>query len=482
MPQIKPAESVLHKPPRTRQRWIPWIAAIGVPLLVIAALLFKEWLYGVPHFGYPIGSTSDEDLPHQVPKGGVDLTATTPDDFPEFLGNGRRAAVEHIRLNPDWQTNPPKLLWRHPIGAGWSAFSVVNGFAITMEQRGAREQVVCYDVRSGEHRWTTDWDERFTVHSVGPRSTPTIRNGRVFSLGAWGHLTCLDGATGTVIWHRELLHDLGLNWREENQDVRFGRAGSPLVTDSLVVVPGGGPPKRRASLLAYDVVTGEPRWRGGECQISYSSPVLAELLGTTQVLTVNEDTASGHSLRTGEELWSHPWPGDSAVDANVSQPVPISDSRVLLTAGYRRGAAVIELSRSAHDAPIDVRRIWRNRSVLNTKFTNVVIWDGCAYGLSNGRLEAVDLETGERCWREGRYGNGQILRVNNLLLILGQAGELVLVRLNATGPTVLGRLQALTGTTWNNLALYGQQLLIRNATEAACYELPVLPDSAAPNP
>ena len=114
--------------------------------------------------------------------------------------------------------------------------------------------------------------------------------------------------------------------------------------------------------------------------------------------------------------------------------------------------------------------------MLSTKFTNVVVRDKHAYGLSDGVLECVDLEKGERCWKTGNYGQGQILRVRDLLLVLGEQGELTLVRLDPHTPNaVLGRLQVLTGTTWNNLALYGCHLLVRNATQAACYELPTLP-------
>ncbi len=457
-----------------RHLWV-WLVACAL-LIIIATLLYRQWIFGSAHFAYSMGRTPDEYLnSEQTPRPGVDLTTTTPDDFPEFLGVGRHAAVEHIALDPDWVDHSPRQLWRHPIGAGWSAFAAVNGFAVTMEQRGEREQVTCYAVASGQHHWSSDWNERFSVMGVGPRSTPTIAGGRVYALGAWGHLVCLDGNTGTVIWKRELLRELGMHWSDENQSVRFGRANSPLVTDKLVIVPGGGLRGKRASLLAFDSITGKPRWRGGEQQISYSSPVLAELLGEQQVLIVNENTVSGHSLDNGRELWSYPWPGDSSADANVSQPVPISSNRVLITKGYRRGAAVIELSRQSTTAPIQVRCVWSRRSVLNTKFTNVVVWENHAYGLSEGILECVDLATSEPCWKGGRYGDGQILRVRDLLLILGGKGELIIIRLDPKIPNaVLGRIQVLTGTTWNNLALYGRYLLVRNATEAACYELTTL--------
>lgn len=461
-------------------RLLVWGLTIIVFLVVAATLAYRQWRYGSPHFGYAIGRSPDELLPRvQDLRTGVDLGTTTANDYPEFLGPGRHAAVEHIELDPDWTGHPPRLLWRQPIGGGYSAFSAVNGFAVTMEQRGEEEQVTCYAVASGKHHWTAKWDERFTIIGIGPRSTPTIAGGRVYALGAWGHLVCLAGDTGEVVWQRELLDELELHWKDENRQVRFGRAGSPLVACGLVIVPGGGLPGKRASLLAFDVESGEQKWRGGGRQISYSSPVLAEVLGEPQVLSVNEDTVSGHSPATGEELWSYPWPGDSRTDANVSQPVRLSTNRILLSSGYRRGAAVIELARQADGGPIRARCVWRRASVLNTKFTNVVVWENHAYGLSERTLECVDLETGERCWKAGNYGYGQILRVRDLLLVLSETGELALIRLDPEAPNVvLGSIKALTGTTWNNLALYGRHLLVRNTTEAACYELAFLPSTS----
>ena len=459
-----------------RHHVVVWSVTGAVVLAVVAVLLYRQWLYGSPHFGYSIGRTPDERLPVQEPRPGVDLTTTTADDFPEFLGPGRHVAVDRIELDPDWTAHPPRLVWRHPLGAGWSGFVAVNGFAVTMEQRGEQEQVTCYAVASGQHHWTAGWNERFSINGAGPRSTPTIAGGRVYALGAWGHLVCLNGQTGEVVWQRELLQELGIHSSDENRHVRFGRANSPLVIGKLVIVPGGGMPGKRSSLLAFDAATGQPRWRGGDRQISYSSPVLAELLGETQVLSVNEDTVSGHSLDTGAEIWSYPWPGDSSVDANVSQPVPLTGNRILLSAGYRRGAAVIELTRRTAGEPTQVRCVWRVASVLNTKFTNVAVWKNHAYGLSDGLLECVALEAGARLWKAGHYGDGQILRVNDMLLVLGEGGELVLVRLDPQTPNaVQGRMQGLTGRTWNNLALYGRYLLVRNATEAACYELATLP-------
>ncbi|MFC1462669.1 PQQ-binding-like beta-propeller repeat protein [Verrucomicrobiota bacterium] len=462
----------------SRRRILIWAGAAGL-LVLAGTLVYQRWIFGPPHYAYPgLGRSPDQELPaKQTPRLGVDLATRSADDFPEFLGAGRRAAVDHIELDPDWGANPPRLLWRQRIGAGWSAFAVANGFAVTMEQRGPSEQLTCYSAATGLHHWTVDWKERFPLMGIGPRSTPTIDEGRVYALGAWGHLVCVDGNAGRAIWERELLADLGLHWSDENRSIRFGRAGSPLVTEKMVIVPGGGLRGKRASLLAYDKLTGKPLWRGGTEQISYSSPVLVKLLGQKQVLIVNENTVSGHSLADGTELWSYKWPGNSRTDANVSQPVALSTSRVLISSGYHRGAAVIELSRATPNGPVAVRKVWRRRTVLCTKLTNVVTWKNHAYGLSDGVLECVDLEEGERRWKAGDYGHGQILRVRDLLLILGETGTLTLVYLSpAPSNHVLGSLQALTGTTYNNMALHGRLLLLRNSSEAACYELALRPE------
>jgi outer membrane protein assembly factor BamB len=457
-------------------QWVAWIVGITTATFVVLTC-YQLWVKSCGEFGYPIGGQPDELLPTwQTPQSGADVMTTSVNDYPQFLGVGSRGAVEHVKLDPDWTAHPPQLLWRQPIGAGWSSFAAVNGFAVTMEQRGKQEQVTCYQVKTGQHYWTAAWEERFFLMGVGPRSTPTIVDGRVYALGAWGHLACLDGKTGDVIWQRELLSDLGIDWYIEHKSIPYGRCSSPFVVDSMVIVPGGGLKGQRASLIAYDTATGELRWRGGKQQISYSSPVLANLLDGQQILCVNEDTVSGHALDSGIELWSYPWPSNSNTDANVSQPVPLLPDRIFISKGYGQGAAVIRLVQPTAAAPIQVQTVWRNKKVLRTKFTNVVIWMNHAYGLSDGVLECVNLDTGESRWKKGPYGHGQIMRVGDLLLVLSDRGELTLVRLDPQTPNaVLGKIQVLNDKTWNNPTLYGRYLLVRNATESACYELTILP-------
>lgn len=406
----------------------------------------------------------------------VDLVTTTPADFPGFLGKGRDALVPGVGLARDWGTRPPELLWRHAVGAGWSGFAVVNGVAVTMEQWDDDEAVTAYDARTGELRWAHTSPGHFDhiLGGEGPRSTPAIAGGRVYALGAFGRLSCLDGATGTTVWEKDLLAELGITREIDARNLQNGRSNSPLVVDDLVVVPGGGDPEgRMAGLIAYDARTGERVWEGPPRQISFSSPQVALLAGVRQLLIVNEDTLSGHALASGALLWEREWPGRSNNDAAVSQAVAVPPDRVFVSKGYGGGSMLLELA-PKDDGTFDARAVWRSRRAMRTKFTNVVVQDGHVYGLSDGILECIDLETGERVWKDGRYGHGQILGVDRLLLVLTEEGEVVLVEATPDVPDrELGRFQALEGKTWNNLALHGDVLLVRNSEEAAAYRLPL---------
>ncbi|MFV1968802.1 MAG: PQQ-binding-like beta-propeller repeat protein [Pirellulaceae bacterium] len=404
----------------------------------------------------------------------VDLVTTTDNDFPQFLGPHRDLRVDGFTLNRDWRANPPRLLWRQPIGAGWSSFAVVSGFAVTMEQRGELELVTCYQVQTGKPVWThgVTTRHRTTMGGVGPRCTPTIHGGKVYSLGATGAFHCLDGASGTVIWQEDLLKRCGVTPAEDATAVGWGRSNSPLIVDDMVVVPvGGAKGGPYVSLVAFDKDTGELVWEAGDRQVSYSSPVLATLCGKRQILSVNEDSISGYDPNTGETLWSQDWPGNSATKASVSQPAILGNDRFLLTKGYGAGSAMFRIEAVADD--FRVKEVWRETRLLKTKFTNVVVYQGYVFGLSDGILECVDLSSGERQWKRGRYGHGQLLGVGDLLLVQAESGEVALVEARPDRLEELGSFVALDGKTWNNLCLYGRFLLVRNGEEAACYELAI---------
>ncbi len=404
--------------------------------------------------------------------GGVDLATTTQADFPQFLGVNRSGHIDGPSLATDWTTNPPREVWRQPIGAGWSSFSIVNGYAVTMEQRGPDELVTCYEVATGESKWAHSMEIRHetVMGGVGPRATPSIDEGRVYAVGATGVMRCLDGKDGSLLWQKDLVTEFGGDHETDQSAIAWGRSGSPLVTQGMVIVPSGSANADRATLVAFDKVSGDLVWKAGESTASYSSPVVATLGGVEQILFVAEDVLLSFAIETGEQLWSWEWPGKSSGNANVSQPHAIGNERVFLSKGYGQGCEMLQVA-MVEDV-WTVESIWRKPTYLKTKFTNVVVHDGMAFGLDDAIMQCVDLDTGRKLWKRGRYGFGQVLGVGELLVVQAEDGRVLLV--DATNKfNEITEFQAIEGKTWNNAALYGRFLLVRNSQEAACYELPL---------
>jgi outer membrane protein assembly factor BamB len=456
----------------SRLRWKVRLLAFGtiVLMLFLSAALFRVKGFSgdlVPLLEWRWGGKVVESLMGRAP---TDLDAF-PRDYPQFLGPHRNGTVQGIKLARDWKKQPPQLLWRQPIGAGWSAFAVVGRSAVTQEQRGKYEMVVCYDLHSGRERWHHSDHDRYeaTPAGVGPRATPTIVGDRVYTLGATGILNCLDLATGTRIWSEDILYD------NDAELASWGMSGSPLVLDDLVVVSAGGPEGK--SLVAYHKDTGERIWRGGSSPAGYSSPLITTLAGIPQILIFNYGNVAAHDPSGGQILWQHPWPSGTEC---IAQPVPLPEDRVFVSSAYGIGCKLFQIARD-EDNELRATLVWETPR-LKAKFTNVIHRDGYIYGLDDGVLVCLDLANGQRKWKRGRYGHGQVILVDNpdeigdqsgLLLVSAESGDVLLVEVDPNKSREIARFPMLASKTWNNPALAGQYLLVRNDREAACYELPL---------
>jgi outer membrane protein assembly factor BamB len=369
-------------------------------------------------------------------------------------------------LSDDWKANPPREVWRIPVGAGWSSFAVVGEYAVTQEQRGVQECVVCYRVADGGTVWLHTDKARFdsAMGGSGPRATPTVAEGRVYAVGGTGILNCLDGATGNRLWSIDIVND------NSGRVIEHGVCGSPLVADNLVIVAPTGAGSR--CLAAYDRDSGERVWQGGAHRASYGSPAIAQLAGVRQVLIVTADGVEGNDLHTGEPLWSYTWTNPDT-PVNCSQPIVVDaeTGKVLFCSGYGTGSILLEVASSAARGWA-VREIWKSPGKMKTKFTTAVLHKGFAYGLDDGILACLDLATGRQVWKKGRYQHGQILLAGERLIVQTEAGSIVLVKPDPEDLIELGSSPALSNKTWNNPALSGRMLLVRNDQEAACYELP----------
>lgn len=413
-------------------------------------------------------------------------------DYPRFLGDGPWAEASGPALATDWTASPPEELWRVPVGAGWSSFAIYGPYAITQEQRGVDELVVCRATATGEVAWSHADVVRFDPEDfagqmgrAGPRATPTIVGERVYTQGATGLVNCLDALTGEVVWRVDTVEAFGVDvpvWGKSGSPLfvaAAGEAGADLVVVNVGAPTGATEESYDASLVAFDAATGEVVWKIGWRQTSYASPALVTLHGERVVLQTSDDVLTGHAVADGRQLFEAPWPGQSDNMPSCSQPIPVGRDQLLMTKGYGHGSSLLGVEREADGWSINPLWAPPVQPVLQTKYSNVVVRDGYAYGLNGTILQCVDIETGQIAWRKRRrpsFDFGQVLLAGAQLLVMTEkSGEVVMVDADPERYRERGALQALEEgeVCWNNPALAGDLLLVRNAVEAAAYRLPL---------
>ena len=403
----------------------------------------------------PASASAARDTPEKRAPGESEIDS----GWPGFRGPKRDGASRGIRIDTDWSRRPPVELWRRPIGPGWSSFAVRDDLVYTQEQRGDHELVSCYNKITGKPVWTHRDAARFWESNAGagPRATPTLSGGRVYTFGATGILNSLDARNGSVVWSRNAASDT------KTKVPGWGFASSPLVVGDVVIVAAGG------ALAAYDVVTGNPRWFGPTGGRGYSSPHLATIDGVVQVLLLNGEGAISVAPADGTLLWKHAWEGDSIV-----QPAVAADGDVLIGSGSGLGSEVgvrrVAVSHGAAGWTAEER--WTSIG-LKPYFNDFVTHKDNAFGFDGNIIACIDLKNGERKWKGGRYGHGQLVLLpdQDLLLVISEEGELALVKATPDQFTELARFKAIEGKTWNHPVLVGDILLVRNDHEMVAFRL-----------
>lgn len=376
-------------------------------------------------------------------------------EWPGFRGPKRDSTVPGITIATNWNQSPPAEVWRKPIGPGWSSFAVQGGLIYTQEQRGEEELVTAYKAADGNLAWYHADPVRFFESNAGagPRATPTLADGRVYTLGGTGMLNALNAATGKRLWSRNTTDDT------KRRVPDWGFSASPVVTKDLVIIYAG-------RLAAYEAETGKLKWLGEAVGGSYSSPQLATIGGVEQLLILTPKGAAGLDPATGVPLWSHEWMG-----LPIVQPALIPGGGVLISASQTGGTRRIDPVHGPNGWTIDNR--WTSLA-LKPYFNDTVVHKGHAYGFDARILACIDLNDGKRVWKGGRYGNGQMLLLpdQDVLVILSEDGDLALVQASPSGFTELAKIHALEGKTWNHPVLASDLLLVRNAQEMAAFRVP----------
>jgi outer membrane protein assembly factor BamB len=387
------------------------------------------------------------------------VAAETSANWPGFRGPGRDSTIPGVRIKTDWSTSPPVEVWRRQVGPGWSSFAVHGDLLYTQEQRGEDEFVTCYNATTGKPVWAHRNVARFWESNAGagPRATPTLHDGHLYTFGATGIVNALDAASGAELWSRNAAADTG------KKVPGWGFASSPLVVGDVVVVAAAG------KLVAYDLTTGVPRWFGPNGGDSYSSPQLVTIDGVAQIVLMSAAGATSVAPEDGRLLWKYSWRSDT----RIMQPAVTAEGDLVITAGDAMGGDGMRRIAVAHGpAGWTAEERWTSIG-LKPSFNDSVIHKGYVFGYSGGILACIDVKDGTRKWKGGRYGQGQLILLSDqdLLLVISEEGELALVKAAPDQFTELAHFPALKGKTWNHPVLAGDRLLVRNDNEMVAFQL-----------
>jgi outer membrane protein assembly factor BamB len=402
---------------------------------------------------------ADPPLAPGEPAHGAGATMPAP-AWPGFRGPDRDGVVRGVRIDTDWSASPPVQIWRRPIGPGWSSFAVRGDLLYTQEQRGEEEIVAAYRVSTGAPVWMHRDAARFWESNggAGPRGTPTLGQGRLYTLGATGILNALDAADGRLLWSRHVGDDSGVSVPD------WGFSASPLLAGDIVIVAAAG------TMAAYDAATGEPRWVGPRGGAGYSSPHLVTMGGVPQVVLLDAQGATSVAPQDGARLWNLEVPS-GAMSAPIVQPSVTADGDLLVGDGQARGLYRIAVAQEPAGWAVTQR--WMSTG-LKPYYNDFVVHEGHAFGFDGSILACIDLVDGRRTWKGGRYGNGQLVLLadQDLLLVISEHGELALVSATPDAYTELARVPGIEGKTWNHPVVTGDILLVRNGEEMAAFQLP----------
>ncbi len=397
----------------------------------------------------------------------TNLSFATP-EWPGFRGVDCSGSCKGPMIATNWTEQPPRQIWKVPVGPGWSSFAVAGNLLFTQEQRGAMETVVCYDAGSGREIWQRQYEARLEdpMGGPGPRATPTLANGGLFVLGATGMFLRLNPATGDVVWQKNLKEIAS-----RAAPLMWGFSGSPLVVGSNVMVWAGGTDGK--GLLAFDVETGALRWSVASGTDTYASPQLSTIAGEDLVLMLSNDGLVLVEPASGKVRLNYDWKFSGY---RALQPAVVSGDTVLLGTPMNLGTRAIRITKV--NGELAAAELWTSRN-LKTDFSDMVTHQGYIYGNDAGFLACLDLKTGDRMWKGGRYGKGQFLLLENagLLLVIAENGQLHLVRADPKEFVEVASFKALEGKTWNHPVVVGDKLYVRNSQEAAGFQLSTVKDA-----
>ncbi len=384
-------------------------------------------------------------------------------DWPQWRGPNRDGNVKGVALPAAW----PKSLkeqWKVTVGVGHSSPLVADGKIFHHTRQGDEELLLCLDATTGKELWRStglavayQMNSAATGHGKGPKSTPVMSGGKVYTLGITGVLSCHDARDGKVVWRKEFSKQYPVN------SPLYGTAMSPIVDSGMLIAHVGGHDK--GALTAFDAATGAVKWSYDADGPAYSSPIITTLAGLRQLVTFTQKELVGINPATGKLLWK--LPAKTEYDTNCVTPLVYKDMLII----SREGQGIAALRITKQGADYAAQEVWRNAD--NEMYMNSPILEGnLLYGLSikkRGQFFCVDADTGKTVWQSpGRMGeNAAMLNAGKVLLFLNNDANLFVIKPGAAQYEILAQYTVATSPTWAHPVFMGNRILVKDETTLA---------------
>lgn len=396
-------------------------------------------------------------------------------DWPSYRGPNGDGATR-APLGKAWGSAGPKQIWKVKANDGFSSITVSGGVAATLSTRdhegSAMEHCVALEAATGKELWAMplklamyegggDSGDGDNKGGDGPRSTPTIADGKVYVYGSKLDLYCFEATTGKLVWSKDVAAEY------QGKNITWSNATSPIIEGKLVMVGGGG---KGAAFLAFDKDSGTLQWQAGDDTITHATPTVATLLGERQVIFFMKSGLTAVSPQNGKILWQQPFKFNVSTAAS---PV-VFENIVYCSAGYGVGSAAFEVKQSG--GKYESTELWRvEGDGTNNHWSTPVAYKGYLYGMfgfkkyGEGPVKCVDLRTGKEKWSKAGFGPGNVILAHDQLLALSDKGELVMIAAQPGAYTELARADVLEGKCWSTPTLAGGFIFARSTKEAACF-------------
>ena len=384
-------------------------------------------------------------------------------DWPQFLGPNRSGVSTDTGLANSWPKNGPPLVWEKKIGEGYSGPVVASDRIIVFYRAGDKDVLRCLDTAEGGERWRFEYATNYQDDlgkGDGPRSTPLIAGKHVYALAADGRLHCLTLDKGEKVWDRSL------NTEYQVRKGFFGAATSPIVEGNKLLVNVGG---KDAGIVAFDKDTGQELWKATDHEASYSSPVAATIDGVRHVLFFTREGIVSINPDDGAVRFSKRWRARINASVNAATPLIVKDE-AFFSASYDTGAILIRVRKDSFE------ELWKNDESMSNHYNTCVYGDGHLYGIDGrqeggARLRCVEWKTGKVKWTTEDFGCASIILADGKLIMLTEAGDLVLAEATPAAYREKARVSLLSRFSRAPIALANGKLYARDDKRVICLNL-----------